>query len=89
MQQLERDPAPAVFTTTYASPAEMPLHNSPYPLANLGLDVFHGIRGLDLESDSLAVKGLHEDLHATGGWVNSETWCKSNEETYMKVGWNE
>ena len=32
---------------------------------DLGLDVFDGVRGLNVESDGLASQGLDEDLHAT------------------------
>jgi len=32
---------------------------------DLGLDVIDGVRWLDLESDSLASEGLHENLHTT------------------------
>merc|ERR1712165_336028 len=32
---------------------------------DLGLDIFDGVRGLHLKSDSLACEGLDEDLHAT------------------------
>ena len=32
---------------------------------DLGLDVINSIRGLNLESDSLASQGLDEDLHTT------------------------
>ena len=32
-------------------------------ILNLGLDVVDGVRWLDIESDGLASKGLHEDLH--------------------------
>ena len=30
---------------------------------NLGLDVFDGVRGLDIEGDGLTREGLDEDLH--------------------------
>ena len=30
---------------------------------DLGLDVFNGVRGLNLEGDGLASQGLDEDLH--------------------------
>ena len=39
---------------------------------NLGLDVVNGVRGLNLERDSLAGESLDEDLHAsteTKDWV--------------------
>merc|ERR1719266_3233342 len=32
---------------------------------DLGLDVLNGVRGLDLEGDSLTGEGLDEDLHAS------------------------
>ena len=62
---------------------------SPLLVLDLGLDVVNGIRGLDLESDGLAGKGLHENLHAARRWVNNEAWYKNIEEAYMKVGWKE
>ena len=34
---------------------------------DLGLDIVDGVRGLDLEGDSLSGEGLNEDLHA-GMW---------------------
>jgi len=40
---------------------------------NLGLDIIDGVRGLDLEGDGLARKGLDENLHLFG------CLCLSNE----------
>ena len=40
---------------------------------DLGLDIIDGVRGLNLEGDSLSGEGLNEDLHA-------EMWGRSLEE---------
>ena len=32
---------------------------------DLGLDIFNGVGGLDVQGDGLAGEGLHEDLHAS------------------------
>ena len=43
----------------------------PLLILNLGLHVVDGVRGLNLEGDSLAGEGLHENLHAT---TEAEHW---------------
>ena len=37
--------------------------DAPLLVLDLGLDIVDGVAGLDLESDGLASKSLHEDLH--------------------------
>ena len=39
----------------------------PLLILNLGLHIVDGVRGLNLEGDSLAGEGLHENLHV-GRW---------------------
>ena len=41
---------------------------------DLGLDIVDGVRGLNLEGDSLTRKGLDEDLHLDEGlrWVSEK-----------------
>ena len=34
-------------------------------ILDLGLDVFNGVRWLNIKSDGLSSEGLHEDLHST------------------------
>ena len=40
-------------------------------ILNLGLDVIDGVRGFDLEGNSLTRQGLDEDLHST---TKTEHW---------------
>ena len=39
------------------------VHHAPLLILDLGLDSLDAVRGLDLEGDGLARKGLDEDLH--------------------------
>ncbi|KFP36543.1 hypothetical protein N324_10282, partial [Chlamydotis macqueenii] len=41
------------------------IRGNAFLVLDLGLDVFNGVTGLNLEGDGLACQGLHKDLHAT------------------------
>jgi hypothetical protein len=50
---------------------------------DLGLDIVNGVRGLNLEGDSLTREGLDEDLHLDEGLWKSQ-WDARNEEYFIK-----
>jgi hypothetical protein len=50
---------------------------------DLGLDIVNGVRGLNLEGDSLTREGLDEDLHLDEGLWKSQ-WDAHNEEYFIK-----
>jgi len=55
----------AVFELLSGEDESLLIRGDTFLVLDLGLDVFNGVRRLNIESDSLASKGLDEDLHTT------------------------
>ena len=53
----------AIFQLLSGKDESLLVRRDAFFVLDLGLDVFDGVRGLDVKGDSLASKGLHEDLH--------------------------
>jgi hypothetical protein len=54
---------PAVLELLSGEDEALLIRGYPLLVLNLGLDVVDSIRGLHLEGDGLACKGLHKNLH--------------------------
>ena len=53
----------AVFKLLSSKDETLLIWGDAYLVLDLGLDVFDGVRGLDIESDGFSGKGLDENLH--------------------------
>ena len=54
---------PVVLQLLASEDQSLLVRRNAFLVLNLGLDVVDGVRWLDIKSDGLASKGLHEDLH--------------------------
>ena len=54
---------PVVLQLLASEDQSLLVRRNAFLVLNLGLDIVDGVRWLDIESDGLASKGLHEDLH--------------------------
>jgi len=55
----------AIFELLSSEDESLLIRGDTFLVLDLGLDVFNGIRGFDVKSDSLAGQSLDEDLHTT------------------------
>jgi len=53
----------AVFELLASEDEALLIWRDAFLVLDLGLDVFDGVRGLDIESDGFSGKGLDENLH--------------------------
>ena len=56
---------PAVLELLASEDEALLIGRNTFLVLDLGLDIFNGVGGLDVQGDGLAGEGLHEDLHAS------------------------
>merc|ERR1719187_1948459 len=56
---------PAILKLLASKDETLLIRRNAFLVLNLGLDIFNGIAGLNLQSDGLSSEGLDKDLHAT------------------------
>ena len=59
----------AIFELLASEDQSLLIRGDTLLILDLGLDVLNGVRGLNVQSDGFACKGLNEDLHV---WVSDE-----------------